>query len=127
MRLHHRHRPLAEHSKRSTVTNVAVARELAGFLWAAMTHQPLRNQETPTPETTTRWGRAAGAARRRTLEYDYAIPTRDPRARQLTTGHCHAVPTRESQSDLPSLPSAPAARPQQHHHDHQQTTHPTAA
>ena len=26
----------------STVANVAVARELAGFLWAAMTNQPLR-------------------------------------------------------------------------------------
>src|SRR6185437_17074558 len=29
----------------------------------------------------------------------YAIPTRDPSARQLTTGHCPAVPTRASQSD----------------------------
>ena len=37
---------LAEHGKRSTVTNVAIARELTGFLWAAMTHQPLRDQET---------------------------------------------------------------------------------
>ena len=45
IRLHHRHRTLADHNKRSTVTNVAVARELAGFLWAAMTRQPLRNQE----------------------------------------------------------------------------------
>ena len=32
------------HGKRSTVTNVAVARELCGFLWAAMTHQPLREE-----------------------------------------------------------------------------------
>ena len=32
------------HGKRSTVANVAVARELAGFLWAAMTDQPLRDQ-----------------------------------------------------------------------------------
>jgi transposase len=45
IRLHHRHRTLADHGKRSTVTNVAVARELAGFLWAAMTRQPLRDQE----------------------------------------------------------------------------------
>ena len=27
-----------------TVANAAVARELAGFLWAAMTHQPLREE-----------------------------------------------------------------------------------
>ena len=46
VRLHHRHRTLAEHGKRSTVTNVAIARELTGFVWAAMTHQPLRNQQT---------------------------------------------------------------------------------
>lgn len=45
VRLHHRHRTLAQHGKRSTVTNVAVARELTGFVWAAMTHQPLRDQE----------------------------------------------------------------------------------
>jgi transposase len=44
-RLHHRHRILTSHNKRSTVANVAVARELAGFIWAAMTRQPLRNQE----------------------------------------------------------------------------------
>jgi hypothetical protein len=35
-------RHLTEHGKRSTVANVAVARELVGFLWAAMTNQPLR-------------------------------------------------------------------------------------
>jgi transposase len=45
IRLHHRHRTLTDHGKRSTVTNVAVARELAGFIWAAMTRQPLRDQE----------------------------------------------------------------------------------
>jgi hypothetical protein len=27
------------------VANVAVARELAGFIWAAMTRQPLRDPE----------------------------------------------------------------------------------
>jgi transposase len=42
VRLNHRHRTLIGHGKRSTVANVAVARELCGFLWAAMTHQPLR-------------------------------------------------------------------------------------
>ena len=45
IRLHHRHRHLTNHGKRSTVATAAVARELAGFLWAAMTHQPLRHQE----------------------------------------------------------------------------------
>jgi transposase len=45
VRLHHRHRSLTEHGKRSTVATVAVARELAGFLWAAMTCQPLRDTE----------------------------------------------------------------------------------
>jgi transposase len=46
IRLHHRHRHLTGHGKRSTVATVAVARELAGFLWAAMTHQPLREELT---------------------------------------------------------------------------------
>ena len=71
IRLHHRHRHLTDHSKRSTVATVAVARELAGFLWAAMTHQPLRTDPEPDrrpPNPTHRWGGAAGAARRRTLD-----------------------------------------------------------
>ncbi len=45
LRLNHRHRTLTQHGKRSTVTNVAVARELCGFVWAAMTRQTLRDQE----------------------------------------------------------------------------------
>jgi transposase len=45
VRLHHRHRSLTDHGKRSTVATVAVARELCGFLWAAMTHQPLRDSK----------------------------------------------------------------------------------
>ena len=49
VRLHHRHRSLTTNGKRSTVATVAIARELAGFLWAAMTHQPLRDEE---PEVT---------------------------------------------------------------------------
>jgi transposase len=44
IRLNHRHRTLTGHGKRSTVANVAVARELCGFLWAALTHQPLQEQ-----------------------------------------------------------------------------------
>jgi len=46
VRLHHRYRHLTEHGKRTTVANVAVARELIGFLWAAMTDQPLRITDT---------------------------------------------------------------------------------
>jgi transposase len=45
VRLNHRHRVLShDRGKRATVTNVAVARELVGFLWAAMTDQPLRQE-----------------------------------------------------------------------------------
>jgi transposase len=44
IRLHYRHRSLTTSGKRSTVATVAVARELCGFLWAAMTHQPLRTE-----------------------------------------------------------------------------------
>jgi transposase len=46
VRLHHRHH-LTEHGKRTPVANVAVARELVGLLWAAMTDQPLRATEDP--------------------------------------------------------------------------------
>jgi transposase len=41
-RLYRRHHDLIGRGKRSTVINVAIARELAGFLWAEMTCQPLR-------------------------------------------------------------------------------------
>ena len=44
VRLHQRHATLIAHAKRSTIATVAVARELAGFLWAAMTDQPLRDE-----------------------------------------------------------------------------------
>jgi transposase len=46
VRLHHRYRHLTEHGKRTTIANVAIARELVGFLWAAMTDQPLRATDT---------------------------------------------------------------------------------
>jgi transposase len=45
IRLHHRYRHLTEHGKRTTVTNIAIARELCGFLWAAMTDQPPRDSQ----------------------------------------------------------------------------------
>ena len=44
IRLHRRHRHLTERGKRSTVTTVAVARELTGFLWADQTNQPAREE-----------------------------------------------------------------------------------
>jgi transposase len=44
VRLFHRHRHLTAHGKRSTVVTVAIARELAGFLWAEMTDQPAREE-----------------------------------------------------------------------------------
>jgi transposase len=44
LRLHSRHRALTTRGKRSTVATTAVARELTGFIWAAMTRQPLREE-----------------------------------------------------------------------------------
>src|SRR5438270_11100144 len=44
LRLFHRHQHLAQQGKRSTVVTVALARELAAFLWAEMTHQPARQE-----------------------------------------------------------------------------------
>ncbi len=42
IRLHRRYRHLTDRGKRSTVTNIAIARELVAFIWAEMTDQPLR-------------------------------------------------------------------------------------
>jgi transposase len=44
LRLYHRHRHLTGQGKPSTVVNIAVARELSAFLWAAMTEQPHRQE-----------------------------------------------------------------------------------
>jgi transposase len=41
IRLHRRYKHLTTNGKRSTVATVAIARELAGFLWAAATNQPI--------------------------------------------------------------------------------------
>ncbi len=45
VRLHARWTHLLANGKRPTVANVAIARELTAFLWAAMTDQPERPQE----------------------------------------------------------------------------------
>src|SRR5207244_11129476 len=50
----------------------------------------------------------------------YAIPTRDPSSRQLTTGHCPAVPTRVSQSDSRRCRRAGRPGPSSPHHHHDQ-------
>jgi transposase len=44
VRLHHRYRHLTATGKRPTVTTVAIARELAGFIWAELTNQPTRQE-----------------------------------------------------------------------------------
>jgi len=44
-RLFMRHRALTENGKRSTVATTAVARELVGFIWAAMVQAPLREPQ----------------------------------------------------------------------------------
>jgi transposase len=44
LRLFHRHRHLTGQGKRSTVVTVAIARDLAAFLWAEMTDQPRREE-----------------------------------------------------------------------------------
>jgi hypothetical protein len=110
IRLHHRYRHLTAHGKRPTVVNIAIARELTGFLWAAMTDQPIRSHGQPQEAAAQRkpqaswWGRAAGVSRPEDPRWVYAIPTRDFSSRQLTTGHCPAVPTRASQSDSRRCP-----------------------
>jgi transposase len=50
VRLFHRYRHLTAEGKRSTVVNVAIARELAAFLWPEMTDQPAREQQQPARE-----------------------------------------------------------------------------
>lgn len=53
VRLFARWRHLTAHGKRSNVANIAIARELAGFIWAAMTDQPMRAASDPEPQEAT--------------------------------------------------------------------------
>jgi len=55
LRLYHRHRHLTQQGNRSTVVTMAVARELAAFLWAAVTDQPHRQEAAHPPTHTPRW------------------------------------------------------------------------
>jgi transposase len=50
IRLYERHRHLTCNGKLPTVATAAVARELCGFIWAAMTSQPLRNNPPQQPQ-----------------------------------------------------------------------------
>lgn len=59
IRLHERHHHLTRNGKLPTVATAAVARELCGFIWAAMTHQPLQEQQHPTQTTTPKEALAA--------------------------------------------------------------------
>jgi transposase len=82
---------------------VACARELAGFIWAIATDQPLRHALAESFEQRMRH------TTRRILDSSMRHPpraTRDLRRRQLPTVPSHAVPTGECQSDPPSLPTA---------------------
>jgi transposase len=47
IRLHARWKHLTAHGKRPTIANIAIAGELVGFLWAAMTNQPPTTSQQP--------------------------------------------------------------------------------
>jgi hypothetical protein len=99
LRLYHRHRHLTQQGNRSTVVTMAVARELAAFLWAAVTDQPHRQEAAHPPTHTPRW---SGRPERR--PEDPRISRCDPDSPRESEaahdhGHCPAVPTRESQGD----------------------------
>ena len=101
-RLHRRYRHLVGHGKRPPVAVAAVARELVGFLWAAMTQRARGGVgRRPRGLRDMRFlsGVDAGSMRAR-LESprpSYATPgprigtTRAPRRRQLPTNHGHAA------------------------------------
>ena len=104
-RLYQRWQRMAGRGKPQQKIVVACARELAGFVWAIATDQPLTQhlilnqpldlEQRMRPTT------------RRTLEgsmrHQPRPVTRDLRPRQLPTVPSHAVPTGECQSDPPSL------------------------
>ena len=117
-RLHRRYRHLVGHGKRPPVAVTAIARELVGFIWAAMTQRPAAARRRATPRTLDMRflsGVAAGTMRARleSPRLTYATPgprigtTRAPRRRQLPTNHGHAAlppATRGYQLDSSSKP-----------------------
>ena len=78
-------------------------RPRARRLHVGRAHRPTTTRGTPPPPDRTLPISPAGSSGRCEAPEDprssYAIPTRDFSSRQLTTGHCPAVPTRASQSD----------------------------
>ena len=130
IRLHHRHRHLTDHGKRSTVATAAVARELCGFLWAAMTHQPLHASSSPPPPeppTTAAGARRPAPTRPEEPRPFYAIT----RLATLVRGSSRPDTVLRSRPAHLRVTSrrcrrAPAAPPQRHHHDRQHATPPTA-
>jgi Transposase len=103
-RLHRRYRHLVGHGKLSPVAVAAVARELVGFIWAAMTdarvaRQRRRKDRVEGLTTSFQNGVGPGAMRARleSPRASYATPgfrigtTRAPRRRQLPTKRCHAA------------------------------------
>jgi len=83
---------------------VACARELAGFVWAIATEQPMRCTRVDTFER----GVAGGPSQKENPRYTYAAPSkREPRSLDRGSSRRTPVmryPTRECQSDPPSLP-----------------------
>jgi predicted ATPase/class 3 adenylate cyclase len=107
-RLYRRWRRMAARGKPRQKIVVACARELAGFVWAIATDQPLRAEGLN--DKSLRLEQRMRPTTRRTLDssmrHRLTSATRDPRPRQLPTVPSHTVPTRECQSDPPSLPRA---------------------
>src|SRR5438309_6352850 len=126
-RLHRRYRHLLGHGKRTPVAVAAVARELVGFIWAAMTRheragaKPRNHRDRSekrsrvvTPRFPSGVGHGAMRARLESPRVCYATPgvrigtTRASRQRQLPTKRCHAArlfgATRAYQPDSSSQP-----------------------
>jgi hypothetical protein len=104
-RLFKRWRRMAARGEAHQKIVVACARELAGFVRAIASDQPLRPAARADEDLSSR----CRPTSRRTLDTSMRpapAVTRDPRPRQLPTVPSHAVPTGESESDAPSLPWA---------------------
>lgn len=104
LRLHKRYAQLVGRGKRPQVAVTAGARELCGFIWALMTHEAA-SPDARSVRTAAERGHERSTLGRSMRQGIFGPRTRDPRARQLPTAHCHAArpsAIRESQSDSPS-------------------------